>query len=64
MAKTASFTVLGFGASFLGQIQVINATPQKGCLAYKKSPEAKRRKTPPFSLGWLNVYTFGFRPKK
>jgi len=32
---------------------VINATPQKRCLAYKKSPE--ERKMPPFSLGWLNV---------
>ena len=45
------------------QIQVINATPQKRHLAYK-NPQKRREETPPFSLGWLNVYTFGFRPKK
>ena len=33
------------------QIQVINATPQKRCLAYKKSPEKKRGKRLPSLWG-------------
>jgi len=43
--------ILPIAKNYNAQIQVINATPQKRCLAYKKSPEKKRGKRLPSLWG-------------